>query len=1039
MTCPKCQFENTADTLYCGKCGTRLPSSEGDHLSATKTLETPLKELTVGALFAGRYQIVEDLGKGGMGRVYKALDKEIGERVALKILKPEIAADEQTIERFRNELKTARQISHKNVCRMFHLGREQGTHYITMEYVSGEDLKSTVMRVGPLSVGKTISIISQVCEGLAEAHRLGVVHRDLKPQNIMIDKEGNAKIMDFGIARSVKGRGITEAGVMIGTPEYMSPEQVDGQPADQRADIYALGIILFELLTGRVPFEGDTPFSVAYKQKNEPPPSAKKANAQIPEDLDRLILKCLLKDKTKRYQDAAEVMSDLAKLEKGLPATERFIVPRKPLTSRQVTVTFGLKKALIPAAITAGVVITAIVLWLVWPERAQAKQSIAVINFRNQTGDKAYDYLQEAIPNLLITSLEQSKYLSVMTWERMRDLLKQTENGDIEIIDSDLGFELCRRDGVDNIVLGSFIKAGDMFATDVKVHDVRTKALLKSASSQGQGVGSILEKQIGDLSKEIARGVGLSSRKVQASQARIEDLTTSSMEAYQYFLEAQEQFDKLYYDEARELYEKAIDTDAEFAIAYMGLAYAASGLGDSATRDRAYEKAYALSARASEKERLYIEANYAGVIERNQAKQLATIQELIRKYPKEKLAHHMLGQYYRGQNRLREAAWEFERAIELDPGFGLALNQLAYTVADLGDLERAVEIFGRYAGLYPEDANPVDSTAEMYFRMGRLDEAIEKYQEALSIKPDFYASAAGLAYIHALKEDYDEAMKWIDRFVTIAPSVQLKGQGYFYRSFLNFWCGRYERARVEADQLISMANAAGEKAGAVGTELFKGWILYEQGKPELSRPLYKRWYDFNVLNPLGKNSAQALYDFYEGYVDLATGRLDEAKKKLVSFQSVLPNPENLPQPQVFRFLGGQFEGELLLRFGAVDEAIAVLEKTPYRGRPPASQNIVPFYVQPFPMDALARAHRAKGDIDRAISEYEKLTSFDPSRPERNWIHPKYYFRLAELYDKKGLKERAIAGYQKFLDLWKNADPEIPEVVATNKRLAALQG
>jgi serine/threonine protein kinase len=317
MKCLKCRFENTEDTLYCGQCGKRLRASSEDEPSATKTLETPLIELAVGTVFAGRYQIVEDLGKGGMGRVYKALDNEIGERVALKILKPEIAADEQTIERFRNELKTARQISHKNICRMYHLGRERGTYYITMEYVSGEDLKSTVMRVGQLSVGKTISIIAQVCEGLAEAHRLGVVHRDLKPQNIMIDKAGNAKIMDFGIARSIRTKGITEAGVMIGTPEYMSPEQVDGQQADQRADIYALGIILFELLTGRVPFEGETPFSVAYKQKNEVPPEARKINPQIPEDLDRLIMKCLEKDKPKRFQNTAHRPQETANFQAG--------------------------------------------------------------------------------------------------------------------------------------------------------------------------------------------------------------------------------------------------------------------------------------------------------------------------------------------------------------------------------------------------------------------------------------------------------------------------------------------------------------------------------------------------------------------------------------------------------------------------------------------------------------------------------------------------------------------------------------------------
>ena len=263
MKCPKCQFENPTDSSFCAKCGTQIKPSKEKFFSSTETLKTPIKELATGTIFAGRYEVIEELGKGGMGKVYKVFDKKIKEKVALKLLKPEIASDEETIGRFSNELKFARKIAHRNVCRMHDLGEEQGTHYITMEYVSGEDLKSTILRVGQLSVGKTISTIKQVCEGLAEAHRLGVVHRDLKPQNIMIDKEGNAKIMDFGIARSLKAKGITDAGVMIGTPEYMSPEQVEGKEADQRADIYALGVILYEMLTGHVPFEGDTPFSVA--------------------------------------------------------------------------------------------------------------------------------------------------------------------------------------------------------------------------------------------------------------------------------------------------------------------------------------------------------------------------------------------------------------------------------------------------------------------------------------------------------------------------------------------------------------------------------------------------------------------------------------------------------------------------------------------------------------------------------------------------------------------------------------------------------
>ncbi|MCJ7564660.1 MAG: serine/threonine protein kinase, partial [Candidatus Aminicenantes bacterium] len=244
MKCSRCQFDNPQISRFCASCGTPLPAPQEDaSQSQTKTLIPSPAEFSTGALFAGRYQIIEELGRGGMGKVYKALDTKIQEKIAIKVIRPEIARDEKTIHRFRNELKLARQITHRNVCRMHDLGEDRGTHFITMEYVAGENLKRIIRMTGPLTVATALDYSRQICEGLAEAHRLGVIHRDLKPQNIIIDESGTAKIMDFGIARSALSEGLTGDGMMVGTPDYMSPEQAEGKQSDERSDIYALGLI----------------------------------------------------------------------------------------------------------------------------------------------------------------------------------------------------------------------------------------------------------------------------------------------------------------------------------------------------------------------------------------------------------------------------------------------------------------------------------------------------------------------------------------------------------------------------------------------------------------------------------------------------------------------------------------------------------------------------------------------------------------------------------------------------------------------------
>jgi len=362
MICPLCHAENLPDSRFCHKCATPLYAEKNAPLP-TLTLEKSVNKLSRGSIFAGRYEIIEELGKGGMGRVYKVFDQKIKEVVALKLIHPEISVNEKAIERFRNELKFARKVSHRNVCRTHDLGEEGYTHFITMEYVDGENLKGFIRRAGQLTLGKAVSVAKQICEGLAEAHRQGLVHRDLKPQNIMIDRDGNARIMDFGIARFVEAEGLTGSGVMIGTPEYMAPEQAESSEIDKRADIYSLGIIIYEMVTGKVPFEGKTPLTIIFKHKSEQAHDPRELNPHLPKEMTQLIFKCLEKDREKRYQSAEDLLKDLALVEQGLPTAERAIAKKAPAASKEITVTFHFGRLVLPILAVAVLAVVALFIW----------------------------------------------------------------------------------------------------------------------------------------------------------------------------------------------------------------------------------------------------------------------------------------------------------------------------------------------------------------------------------------------------------------------------------------------------------------------------------------------------------------------------------------------------------------------------------------------------------------------------------------------------------------------------------------------------
>ncbi|MDH4270515.1 MAG: protein kinase [Candidatus Aminicenantes bacterium] len=1036
IRCPRCQAENPSDSKYCKECATALTPPADVSAFPTQTIEAPRQDLATGTLFASRYKIVEELGGGGMGKVFRAHDTKVGEEIAIKLIKPEIAADRATIERFKNELKIARKVVHKSVGRVYDLNEDRGTFYITMEYVRGDDLKAFIRSSGQMAVGTSLRVARQVAEGLAEAHELGIVHRDLKPSNIMIDRQGNARIMDFGIARLAGAKGITGGNVMIGTPEYMSPEQVEGKEAGAASDIYSLGIVLFEMLTGRLPFEGETPLSIAVKQKSEAPPDPRTLNPEIPEGLNRVIRKCLEKSKEKRYRTAAEFLADLAGVEKSLPTTPHPLPVRKPLTSKEITVRLPSKKVWIPVAAVL-VALLAFAVWQFIPEGEGAKRTIAVIGFKNQTGEADLDYLREAIPHLLITSLGESKRLKVTSWERMKDLLRNTGRDAAAIFDEEAGFDACRREGIEAIILGSFVKAGETFATDVQVLDASSKHILKSASAKGDGVDSILKSQIDEISRTIRRGIALPPLKIETPARKIIDLTTSSMEAYNYYLQAQEAYDNFFYAESRKYAEQAVAVDPAFAIAYFVLSQAAGQLYDYPARNDALEKAKTFSANATEKERLVIEARYANIIERDRLKRIRLLEELVEKYPEDKQAHSELGMVYSGYGHIQEAVSEFEKAIAIDPRFGYAVNQVGYEYARMGDFAKAVQSFERYAELNPGLPNPIDSIAEMNMFMGKLDEAVAKYHAALAMKPDFYQSCGGLAYTYALKEDYAETERWVDEFIRRVPTPQTESEGLALRNFYDHLLGRLDRSL--SGYLSSLEQLEKFQMGSIVayTHLYMGFVYIERGEFDNARKALQVWMDdVEKRSPSYLSYNKAYYCFVLGLIELKQGRLEAAKVRLTELEGLLPNVTSAEQEE-FALYRRLLEAEVALAGNSLEQAIRAGEKIEFLGLQSVNIGYVFSYNIPFQKDVLARAYWKKGDLDKAIAEYERLTTIDPKNRLRMLISPLYHYRFGRVLEEKGERDRAGLEYEKFLKCWANADPRFVELKDARARLAAL--
>jgi len=966
------------------------------------------------------YKILDEVSRGGMGVVYRAVDVKLNREVALKVLPPELLVDPERKRRFVQEAQAAAALEHPNIAVIHEIDEAEGITFIAMELVRGEKLRDLLQRER-LPVARALKLASEVAEGLVRAHDRGIVHRDLKPANLMLTEDGHAKIIDFGLAKLVEplpgeasqaptlAHKETEPGVVMGTVAYMSPEQARAGKVDHRSDIFSFGIVLYEMLAGRPPFQGasgiETLSAILKELAPRLPALADGVSGEVTANLQRIVDKCLAKEPADRYQGMRDVAVDLRgarrRLESGSFIAPSAAAPR----ARRTSLWWG--------AAAAAVLVLAGSLFLLRRPRSEpapasaSRPSVAVLYFENVTGDPSLEWLRTGLTDMLVTDLAQSPHVEVLGTERLYQILKGLNRLDERITSLEVMQEVAERAGVETVVLGSFMKAGENIRINIRVQEAKSGRILTTEKVEGVGESSVFS-MVDDLTRRVRARFDVPSAADTELDRGLKDVTTSSLEAYRYYAEGINLHNRFQEEEAIALFEKALQVDPGFAMALAKLSVIHSNLGHDLKGEEYGRRALEHVDRLSARERYYIEGNYYSRRELTYGRAIEAYRKAVELYPDHATARNNLAFRCMLFERYQEAIKEGEELIRADFEFPGIYSIVGWAYSARGEFEKGNQVQTDFVRRYPENWVGHANLGSQLFWWGKLDQAIAEFQKAESLRPDNFRSQIGMWAIYVLREQWGAAARAAERMAR-SSDLFVRGLGASAGATNELYRGRSGSALAAAQAVGKFAQPGPISAQS---NSFAAYVLLEKGLPmealEQAR-LARRDGEGDIAEWEGL--------FVAALAQARLGRWPEAEK---TAEELRQKAESLPTEKVKRRYH-HLLGDLALARGDTAHAIEELERArallPLRGFPgPAgSPQHAPIWF------SLALAYLGAGRDQEAATSFSRLVESTTERLDWPMQYVRSLYFLGKIHEKRGEMEKARTYYRRFVEFWKEGD------------------